>query len=184
MKNYFAFCETLEDVKKLYHRLVKENHPDNGGDPEIMKEINVQYEKAFNNLKNTHRKKDGTTWTATPGSKYETNETPEQFRKMVEELLKYDVTVEIIGCFVWVYGDTKPMKDELKKFGFRWHSSKKMWYHKPENYVKFGAEMPMEEIRATYTNFGTYHGHRENNQPEEKENRLQLENVNLYPVRA
>lgn len=48
---YFTNCETLEELRKEYKRLVKENHPDNGGSEDAIKVINVEYETALNNLK-------------------------------------------------------------------------------------------------------------------------------------
>ena len=49
---YFRNIRTLEELRKEYKRLVKENHPDNGGDLEAIKMINVEYEKAMESLKN------------------------------------------------------------------------------------------------------------------------------------
>lgn len=34
---YFTNCETLEELRKEYKRLVKENHPDNGGSEDAIK---------------------------------------------------------------------------------------------------------------------------------------------------
>lgn len=47
MTNYFKKCKSQEEVKKLYKKLALENHPDKGGDIEIMKEVNSQFEIAF-----------------------------------------------------------------------------------------------------------------------------------------
>lgn len=44
---YFKNCKTLKELKDTYKKLLKENHPDNGGDLEVMKEINVQFDSAF-----------------------------------------------------------------------------------------------------------------------------------------
>ena len=50
---YFKNIETLEQLRKEYNRLVKENHPDNGGSDEAIKIINVEYEELFKVLKNS-----------------------------------------------------------------------------------------------------------------------------------
>lgn len=160
MTTYFATCETLEELKKEYHRLARLYHSDNGGNDEIMKAINAEHDKRFNELKNTHRKKDGTTWTAEEGSAAATTETPEQFRAMVEELLKYDVYIEFIGCYVWVSGDTKPVKEQLKALGFRWAKEKQCWYLKPENYKPHNHKpWTMDEIRAHHGVQASFRGH-------------------------
>ena len=35
------------------------------------------------------------------------------------------------GCCIWVSGDTKPHRDELKSFGFRWSPKRTAWYWRP-----------------------------------------------------
>lgn len=42
---YFTNVQTLEELRKEYKRLVKQNHPDNGGSEDIIKIINVEYER-------------------------------------------------------------------------------------------------------------------------------------------
>lgn len=49
---YFKKIASFEDLKRQYRNLLKENHPDNGGELEIMKEINVQFDSLFAIWKN------------------------------------------------------------------------------------------------------------------------------------
>lgn len=44
---YFKKVSSYEDLKEQYRRLLKKNHPDNGGDGSIMQEINCEYEALF-----------------------------------------------------------------------------------------------------------------------------------------
>lgn len=44
---YFKNVKSFEDLKTQYKALLKANHPDNGGDLEAMKEINVQFDALF-----------------------------------------------------------------------------------------------------------------------------------------
>ena len=44
MTNYFSTCKTINEAKKLYHELMKANHPDMGGSTEAAKEINLAFE--------------------------------------------------------------------------------------------------------------------------------------------
>jgi len=39
--------KTIDELKTEYRRLAKENHPDHGGDTEVMKEINAEFDLAF-----------------------------------------------------------------------------------------------------------------------------------------
>lgn len=47
MSKYFKNVKSFEDLKKQFRDLLKANHPDNGGDAEKMKEINVEYDALF-----------------------------------------------------------------------------------------------------------------------------------------
>lgn len=47
MSKYFKSVKSYKDLKEQYKKLLKENHPDNGGDLETMKEINVEYDIMF-----------------------------------------------------------------------------------------------------------------------------------------
>ncbi len=51
-KKYFKTIKSYEDLKNQYKKLLKANHPDNGGDLEAMKEINVEYDALFQIWKN------------------------------------------------------------------------------------------------------------------------------------
>ena len=143
---YFANVTTLEELKKAYRELALENHPDRGGNVEIMQEINNQYAAMFEKVKDIHTNKDGEQFTRT------TNEAPQDFINIINELLKMDgITIEVIGCFIWITGNTKPHKEELKGLGFKWHSKKLCWYKAPEDYRRFGKkEYTLDDIRHMY----------------------------------
>lgn len=52
MAKYFKNVKSFGDLKKQYKELLKKNHPDNGGDLEAMKEINVEFDALFPIWKN------------------------------------------------------------------------------------------------------------------------------------
>lgn len=167
---YFTQCETIEELKKLYHKLAIKFHPDNGGNAEIMKEINAEFDYMHSILKNVHKKADGTKWQAEKGSKAENTEKPEEYREMIDELIKYNVIIEFIGCYIWVSGDTKPIKERLKEYGFKWSSSKSNWYLKPENYIpRSKKSWTMDEIRFYHGVQKRYEGHKQEGKQEEYE---------------
>ena len=140
--------ETAEDLKKAYRALAFTHHPDKNGDLEIMKIINLEFEILFEKLKDTHRSAAGETYTSSTKS----NEVPEDFIKIIEELIRFEnIVIEICGCFLWISGDTKPIREILKKLKFRFHSKKKTWYLKPDWYIKRGAKQySMNEIRSMW----------------------------------
>lgn len=146
LNKYFAECTTLEELKSEYKKLVMIHHPDRGGDLATMQTINAEYDETFPRLKNIHKNKDGETY------EKESQEAPNEFKDLMEALLKMDgVHIEVIGCFVWVSGDTKPHKDQLKALGFKWHSKKLCWYKAPDDYKRRGKKQyAMDEIRNMY----------------------------------
>jgi len=155
MAKYFSNPQTSEDLKKQYRELAFKHHPDRGGSNEAMKAVNNEYDELFKILKDVHRTKDGETYTATQ----ETAETSEQFKDIINELMKMDgIIIEIIGCFIWVTGNTKAYKDKLKELKFQWHSKKLAWYLKPEDYKKRShRDYDLEEIREMYGTNGAVH---------------------------
>ena len=41
---YFKDVQNVKELKKAYHKLVLKNHPDKGGDHEVMVAIVLEYE--------------------------------------------------------------------------------------------------------------------------------------------
>ena len=154
MKNlkFFKNPQTLEELKKQYRELAMKHHPDKGGETTTMQAIKNEYDELFENLKNIHKTKDGETYTA----KQSTHETPEHFKNIIDELMKMeDVTIEIIGCFIWLTGNTKIYREKLKELKFQWHSKKIAWYLKPEDYKKRSRkDYDLDEIRTMYGTSG------------------------------
>ena len=144
--------ETLEELKAQYRKLAMLHHPDRGGDTELMKAVNAEYDLLFPKLKDVHKTKEGETYTA----RTQTTETADQFKDLISELMKMDnITIEVIGCFVWVTGDTKPHKDKLKALKFKWHTKKLAWYLAPDDYRKRSRkDYELDEIRSMYGTSG------------------------------
>ena len=143
---HFTNCRTLEELKKAYRKAAIENHPDRGGDPEVMKEINAEYEMMFNRLKNFHNS------TTTDESK-KTTETPEEFKAIIEKLIRLNgIEIEICGSWLWISGNTFANRDELKKSGCKYSKNKKMWYwhHEEEGFHFYKSRTTMDEIRQKY----------------------------------
>lgn len=139
---YFEDVRTLEELRKEYRRLVKENHPDNGGSEETIKTINIEYERLFKVLEMNDMEQ--------TENKYNM-EFDEQFRDIINKIINFDISIEICGMWIWVSGNTFECKTELKMFGFRWASKKKMWYwHNPEEQLKGYGKTTMSDIRMKY----------------------------------
>lgn len=145
---YLNNINTLEELKKAYHKLALKMHPDRGGDVEEMKVLNNEYDELFKKVSHIHKNAKGETYTK------KTNEKPFEFINIINNLMKMNgITIEVIGSFIWVSGDTKPHKEGLREMKFRWHSKKKCWYKAPEGYRKYNnKQYSMNDVR---TMFGT-----------------------------
>ena len=145
MMKYFINCKSLEDLKAEYRRLVKLHHPDMGGDTETMQAINDEHDRVFEILKKQHN--------ASADEYHQTTETAEEFRTLINELLKLSgVIVELCGNWVWLSGNTKEHKEALKALGCRWSQNKQMWYwrHPEEGRKHYKGHKDMNSIRAKY----------------------------------
>lgn len=145
---YFDNPQSIEQLKKQYHILAKKYHPDLGDDTEIMKQINAEFNKLFEQLKNVHQNAQGETYT----TKIETAETPEQFKNIIEKLIHLDnINIEICGSWIWITGNTYNYKELLKGLKFRYSRSKQAWYYHSDTYFKKGKKnFTLDEIRSLY----------------------------------
>lgn len=126
--------KNLEELKKDYRRLVKKYHPDiNENGLEIMKIVNNEYEELFDILNTTKEK-------AT------------DFMDIINNIINLELEIEIVGTWIWVYGDTYDHKETLKENGLKWAKKKKKWYYNPDkSYKKFGKrEYSYNEIKGMY----------------------------------
>ena len=146
IKYFNPLPQTAEELKKMYRKLAFTHHPDNGGNEEEMKIVNSEYAQLFDKLKDIHTNAQGERYTK------ETKETPEQFISIINELIRFDgMLIEIIGSFIWVSGDTKPYKEQLKAMGFKWSPNKSSWYLVPEGYKRKNRKhYSMDDIRGMY----------------------------------
>lgn len=139
IKSYFENITTAEELKKAYHNLVKKLHPDNGGSAAEFTAMKAEYERlSHSNVWNTHKTADGKTYTK------ENSTTPEQFADIIEKLRALDnITIEILGSWIWVTGDTRNYKEVLKNLHFFFSSKKSAWY--------FNGEEKKRRTRSNYT---------------------------------
>ena len=145
---WFNNPKTLEELKKQYKHLAIKHHPDLGGNTADMQEINAEYDRLFEKLKNTHSTADGKTYTA----KADTTETATDFKDIINKLIHFNgIHIEICGSWIWITGCTIDYKDELKQMQFRWSKSKKAWYYHRDEYRKTTKKTySLDEIRDLY----------------------------------
>lgn len=148
--NYFVDCSTVEETKKLYKELALKNHPDLGGSTTVMQEINAQYEVKLKCLDGqTSTDKQGKTHT------YKYNaETEYVSMEIIDKLLSLkmpNVEIFLVGTWIWIEGDTKPFKEQLKALKCRWHSTRKLWYFTSSSNKKYRkSSAGIDDIASAY----------------------------------
>lgn len=155
-KKYFEGVDTLEELKTMYHSYIKMYHPDKHPKnkveyTKIMGVINVEYEEMFDIVKNKHLgydKKEHKFYTYTK----ETEETVEEFKNVINALQKYrKIKVELVYQWLWVSGDTKRIKDDLKALGLHYAPQKNAWcFHTGKYKRKSKPNGTLNELREKY----------------------------------
>lgn len=138
---WFKNVTTVEELRKEYRRLLKLYHPDNeNGSVEVTQEINAEYDLVFSILSEKEH---------ADGQSY-TQEENEQFKAIMKAIIGYNITIEIIGSWIWCF-DCYQYKDQLKTLGFTWCSKKKAWvWHNGQYRRHHKREIPLNDIRTKY----------------------------------
>jgi len=141
---YFSACTTVNEVKSLYKKLALENHPDWGGDTAIMQAINAEYAFACAKLLKGENLSQEDIDTEINAS--------EAYMEAINKIINLDgITIEVVGAWIWVTGNTYPVKATLKGAGFYFASKKVAWYFRTdENKVNNRTKMSLDEIRGKY----------------------------------
>jgi len=137
-----AKTATADEIKKAFRKLARQHHPDLGGDLETMKALNASYHQA---LKGQHG-------VETDGRRYSyRSDTEQELMDVIAELMKLpELAIDLIGLWVWIRGNTKPVKDSIKALGARWHSDRGCWYYKPKGFSSRGGGGSLDELAAKY----------------------------------
>jgi nucleoside diphosphate kinase len=119
-----------KELRKEYAAQAAKLHPDHGGSQEEMAKLNEEY-----------------------ATKEALLDLDADLREHVEAILHLPgINIEVCGTWVWVSGDTKPVKDQIKAAGFRFAKKKIMWYYRNEENAHYyrGKGASMEHIREKY----------------------------------
>ncbi len=130
--HYFINFKTRDEIKEEYRRLCRANHPDlfaqesedvQGKQTRIMQEINAEFAIAMDAA--VRAEKPGQSEASYAGSA----DLAERIRQAIEAVIRFDnIDIEICGAWVWLHGETYPIKDHLKANGYRWGRQKRLWY--------------------------------------------------------
>ena len=109
----FKGVEGINEAKAIYKKLARKLHPDVGGSEEEFKALNAIYTDLIEH------------------KIYFSNDIKidVELEKIISLILHFEnITIELMGTWIWVSGNTKEIKEKLKDLGFKWALKKKMWY--------------------------------------------------------
>ena len=140
--NYFEGVRTLDELRKQYRNLAFLHHPDKGGDTKVMQEINNQYEKLSKHLidcnENFSEKR----------KEWEYQVSEELKQKLDRIIFLPNITIELIGSWLWVTGNTYSIRSILKQENFRFSHTKTAWYwHSGEFIKRSGLVLTLDELK-------------------------------------
>jgi hypothetical protein len=144
---------TLEEMKKQYRALCFQHHPDRGGDTRTMQDINAEwaeFQAKGATADARRRQQDAHAENRKSAADFhDLDEVEGILREKIEAALNMGLDVELIGLWVWVSGETKSHKEELKAQAFKWSPTKTAWYY--PGVPSFNRKpKDLDEIRASY----------------------------------
>ena len=150
MNHFFTNTHTVNEIKSEYRRLCFIHHPDIGGETATMQKVNAEYHEA---LSRSH----GQTSKGTDGKEhtYYYNQDIEQaIMDKINELISLDlpnIEIMLVGTWIWVSGDTRPVKDQLKAIKMKWHSKRKRWFFHTKSYRRqYNANASFDDLCQVY----------------------------------
>lgn len=149
--NYFSNCINPDEIRAIYRQLAKQHHPDLGGDTKTMQEINAAYERALKQMDGQQfdrtDSQGGIKWT------YQYSEEMErEIINAIDAILSLvgdapDITVTIVGLWLWVVGNTYPIRQQLRDLGCYWNAKRNAWNWKPQgSRSRYNQKKTLDEI--------------------------------------
>jgi hypothetical protein len=137
----------LDQTKVKFRELAHIHHPDKGGDGEMMKQLITSYKEHLQKLERDQDPKD---------NKLFDYQIEKELIDKIEVFANIQgIVIELIGKWIWVSGDTKSIKDQLKENSFRYAPKKQLWYYRQEDQAQkfYKSGITIDEIRNKYGSF-------------------------------
>lgn len=141
--------KNIVELKKEYKELLFKYHPDiKGGNGEEMKVINAEYDYLLKHIQE--------------GADEKEIQVNDNFKEVLNKLIKYDLTLEIVGSWLWISGkDTFNLKDNLfkelnifyskgkKKFFYNGQDSKTYGYYRKKSFKELKKEYGYKKLQGS-----------------------------------
>lgn len=148
---FFKGIATLQELRNKYKELLKQYHPDNGGDAEIAKAVNAEYDYVRTHTEMLNRPDVG------DGKSYkvkwdaDTSKVDADLRATLMKIIGLaGIDIDILGNWIWVSGDTREHKDALKAAGLFYSGNRKMWYWRADGNKRKASKKSYRTLYAIY----------------------------------
>lgn len=142
---FFNSFDSIQQLKDQYKKLAVKLHPDMGGNEEDFKAMQNEYEAL---LKDALKGKYG----ADSEKVDQEMDVDQEMREVINQIINLEgIVIEIIGSWLWVSGNTYPVKENLKEAGMKFARKKKAWYWKSGKYKKKSRkQFDLDDLRNTF----------------------------------
>lgn len=124
---------TMKDIKSAYRRMAQKFHPDiNATDGEMMKLVNLAYEHL---LATAWAWESSKSWRDWEQADPEEPSLLDEMQKIFDKLERLpDIRVEMIGEWLWVFGNTDKYAIRFVGIGLRYSMKRGAWYWHPKDF--------------------------------------------------
>lgn len=142
---YFNNIDNLEKAKKEFRHLCMALHPDRGGNAADFVEMTEEYKTLLADLEAGGK-------TTAKDTAYEAAAV-ERYKAVIKALAGLaGLDIHLAGTWLWIGGNTREHRAELKKAGCRWAPKKGLWYYRDGKCrcSRGRGSTPMDKIRGKY----------------------------------
>lgn len=153
MLKWFKGVTNQKEAKSLYHKLCRQYHPDLGGSVEAMQQINAEFESIYDKLPtgSMDNSKGGSSEQKQTNGNNTTRQTAQRFMKIIQRLVKCEgLTIEIVGSWIWLSGDTYKYLRVIKQMGFQYSAKHKKYYLLDGESSRRGSKYSFKQICDIY----------------------------------
>ncbi len=154
----------IETLTKAYKKAIFKHHPDHGGTSEAFIELKNAYESLVKEIKYPSKKYSSDTKQV---EDIMANYSQELINKIMELIEKFatndDININIIGDWIWLDGQTKTYKEQIKSLGFKFSKNKTAWYWHNGNYRRFGGKKDYSMDEIAYRHGGMFQVNKKRN---------------------
>ena len=139
-----SVIKDLDQLKKEYFKLAKTYHPDAGGTKEQFQALQNEYEKLLKNLINGS--------SLSSDQKKNEFEVDKAIRDIIDSIISLEgINIELVGKWLWISGNTYPVRNELKKAGLLYIKKDGFPYWVYKGSMSRGrGNLTIEEIKQKY----------------------------------